>query len=118
MGLQVIRILLFNMNYLDSILQSFGARTSGTPTRKIERAMRFIEHEEKQAAQTLANLKNEPTKRSHDQMTYDEPIAYRTRSQKAQEPPAKKQRVEPVVHKPVTRSQTKDAIAYRTRSHY
>lgn len=111
------------MNYLDSILQSFGAKTFGTPVRRLERALRFIEHEEREAAQTLVNL----SKRSHDQMTYDEPIAYRTRSQKVQEPVNKKARVEPsrrnskqepVAHKPVTRSQTKDAIAYRTRSHY
>ena len=99
------------MNYLDSILQSFGARTSGTPTRKIERAMRFIEHEERQAAQTLVNL----SKRSYSDMVEDEPIAYRTRSQ----PPTKKSRVEPESpRRPITRSQTKDAIAYRTRSHY
>lgn len=119
--------IVIKMNYLDSILQSFGAKTFGTPIRKIERAKRFIEYEEREAAKTLVTL----SKRSYDDMEYDEPIAYRTRSQKAQEPSLKSYKVE-VEHtyaKPSTpnrkpappvasRTRSKDAIAYRTRSQY
>jgi hypothetical protein len=105
------------MNYLDSILQSFGAKTFGTSNRKIERAMRFIEHEEREAAKTLVSL----SKRSYDDMEYDEPIAYRTRNNRVQEQPTKKCKVETPNRKntaPATRTRSKDAIAYRTRSQY
>ena len=118
------------MNYLDSILQSFGAKTFGTPIRKLERAKRFIEHEEREVAKTLVSLSK---KRTHDEMEYNEPIAYRTRSHKVQEQCPKKCKVEvEPINIPSTpnrktkapappvaaRTRSKDAIAYRTRSHY
>ena len=134
----------FKMNYVDEILQSFGAKTFGSPLRKIERVLRFLNYEEQQAVHTLANLSK---KRSHDQMEHDEPIAHRTRSHTVQQPSSKRCKVEQPIEEPIaqrTRSHAKpavnippvtktkapappvasrtrsnkDAIAYRTRSHY